>query len=109
MTSSAAGVYETIDTYADGDKAPTVIFDASGYTPTANVREVYAFPGRSDNRARRKASRILMPGAGEPNYDSVGAAPFENKNPRREEVKALLDKVCITSPFSPADLYVALV
>jgi len=41
-------------------------------------------------------SSILIPGSGEPNFDSSEADPFENKRVRRErEVKGLLDKVFV--------------
>ncbi|GAA6043359.1 hypothetical protein JCM8097_008049 [Rhodosporidiobolus ruineniae] len=46
----------------------------------------------------RGISSLLVPGAGEPNFDSLEADPFESKRRRRErEVHSLLDKI-------PADL-----
>jgi U3 small nucleolar RNA-associated protein 7 len=39
-------------------------------------------------------SSLLVPGAGEPNFDSGEADPFEGRNARRErEVRVLLDKL----------------
>jgi U3 small nucleolar RNA-associated protein 7 len=39
-------------------------------------------------------SSLLVPGAGEPNFDSAEADPFEGRNARRERgVRALLDKL----------------
>ena len=39
-------------------------------------------------------SNVIVPGAGEPNYDSMVANPFETRNQRREqEVAQLMDKL----------------
>jgi hypothetical protein len=48
-------------------------------------------------------SCILVPGVGEPNFDSSEADPFEGSKARRErEVKSLLDKVLSSFPFPPS-------
>lgn len=42
-------------------------------------------------------SSIIVPGSGEPNFDSAEADPFENSKRRAErEVRGLLDKVNFT-------------
>jgi hypothetical protein len=47
-------------------------------------------------------SCILVPGSGEPNFDSSEADPFEGSKARRErEIKSLLDKVQFNSTRSP--------
>ena len=44
----------------------------------------------------------MVPGAGEPKFDSAEADPFENRKGRQErEVRALLDKVMFALLSSP--------
>ena len=46
-------------------------------------------------------SSILIPGSGEPHFDSSEADPYENSRRRRErEVRGLLDKVRSLSLFN---------
>ena len=52
-------------------------------------------------------SSILVPGSGEPNFDSRETDPFENKSARREkEVKGLLDKVPLADQSSKFPLLI---
>ncbi|CCM04118.1 uncharacterized protein FIBRA_06279 [Fibroporia radiculosa] len=63
--------------------------DTSDPTQTINVSENVLTIGHAAG-----LSSILVPGSGEPSFDSAEADPSENKKARRErEIKSLLDKV----------------
>ncbi|KAH9973672.1 WD40-repeat-containing domain protein [Lactifluus volemus] len=100
------GVFTAINTCTPPRALPTsAIPDAS---PARETHASVAFCPFQDVLAIGHAagvSCILVPGSGEPNFDSTEADPFEGSKARRErEVKSLLDKVLFTPIHLPHPL-----